>query len=195
MSFLKIRSLLLSILVLFAIIPGLTFAADAAKSTDKKAMAAETKNKHDAEIIAFVMAIDDHEINAADEAMKHNLSAPVSDYAKMLKDHHEQNKSDMQKMADSMSVTPNESKMVMDFKATGDKKLAKLAATTPDDKFEHAYVDAMINGHKEALGKVDSFIKQANNADLKKSLTDFRKTVKDHLDQAEKLKKDMKAKK
>ncbi len=75
------------------------------------------------------------------------------------------------------------------------KGAGELAAIVPldGDAFEKAYIETMIKGHMEALDMIDSqLLKNAENAALKKHLTETRTHVAAHLDEAKKIQSGMK---
>lgn len=146
----------------------------------------DMKNK-EGNMIAFVMAVDNHEIEAADTALNKDISTPVADYAKMLKEDHTKNLSELKNLSNSTDIHPVESPAIKTLVEKGDKSLASMDKLN-GKKFENAYIDAMIKGHKEALAKIDSYLKNVKNESLKNFLTETRNAVATHLQDAKKLK-------
>lgn len=142
----------------------------------------------DAEVLAFVNAVNVNEILAAAEAQKKKISGPVMDYAKMLQTEHGANMAKTNALGLSINVTPSITKAVDAEIKKGAGGLAMLVPMDGKD-FESAYLDAMIKGHTDVLAMIDNqLMKTAKNDKLKSHLTETRGHVAMHLEQAKKLK-------
>ena len=145
------------------------------------------ENMNDAEILAFVIAVDMNEILAAAEAQKKKVSAPVLDYAKMLHKEHGKNAGDTMKLGQKIGLTPAATTAVDKLSVKGAGELAMLVPLEGDE-FSKAYIDAMVKGHTEVLDMIDNqLLKNADNAALKKHLTDMRGHIVAHLEKAKQL--------
>lgn len=145
----------------------------------------------DAEALALIMAVDMHEIDAATEAQKKELSQPVMDYAKMLHTEHSKNLQKGQDLSQSAGLAPAETEKVQNMKEKGAND---LAAITPlnGKEFERAYIDAMVKGHTDALNMLDNeLIPAAQEEALKNHLSESRMHVAMHLDRAKELQANM----
>ena len=143
----------------------------------------------DAEVLAFVNAVNVNEILAASEAQKKKIGQPVMDYAKMLHTEHGANMAKTAQLGQSINVTPSITKAVDAVMKKGAGELATLIPMDGKD-FETAYIDAMIKGHTEVLDMIDNqLMKIAKNDMLKAHLTETRGHVAMHLEQAKKLKR------
>ncbi len=142
----------------------------------------------DAEVLAFVNAVNVNEILAASVAEKKKISGPVMDYAKMLHTEHGANMAKTMQLGMSINVVPSITKPVDAVTKKGAGELATLVSMDGKD-FETAYLDAMIKGHTEVLAMIDNqLLKTAKNDALKSHLTETRGHVAMHLDKAKKLK-------
>ncbi len=160
---------------------------DTAQGDNTNAMSMDDKAGTDAEALAWVMQVDNNEINAAQEAQKKKISQPVMDYAKMLEKEHSDNLQKTKDMSQSMNEMPAETQSVEDLKAKGNDMLSSLSSMDGMD-FERNYIDAMVKGHTEALSMLDNqLIPNAKSADLKNHLTETRQHVAMHLDRAKEL--------
>ena len=160
---------------------------DTAQGDNTNAMSMDDKAGTDAEALAWVMQVDNNEINAAQEAQKKKISQPVMDYAKMLEKEHSDNLQKTKDMSQSMNEMPAETQAVEDLKAKGNDMLSSLSSMDGMD-FEKNYIDAMVKGHTEALSMLDNqLIPNAKSADLKNHLTETRQHVAMHLDRAKEL--------
>ena len=139
------------------------------------------------EILAFLAAVNHHEIDAAAAAKSKKISARVSEYAMMLNDHHSSNLEKTLALGQSINIEPQETESIKEFKKKGNEELTKLAALEGTG-FESAYLDAMIKGHTEVLAWIDSkSITSTKSEALKAHLDETRMQIAMHLEEAKKL--------
>lgn len=141
-----------------------------------------------ADALAMLAAIDEHEIAAADQAMSKNVTGQVRDYAQMMKTDHSKNLADTTKLGAANSTSP----AVTALKEKGQADLRELGNNT-GKAYEKAYIDAMVNGHTDALSKLDgTLIPAATDANVRQHLTTTRDTVARHLDKAKEIQSSLK---
>lgn len=147
----------------------------------------------DAETLAWLIALNENEVDAAmiaeqkaSIAAQKKLSEPVLAYAKMLHMQHAKGAQDTRELASKIGVTPAETAAVKELKEKGKQNGAKLAPLTGPE-FERAFLDLMATGHREALNKVEGFQKTAKHDALKQHLAATRERVATHLKEAERL--------
>lgn len=139
------------------------------------------------EILAFLAAVNQHEIDAAAAAKSKEISEQVSEYAMMLSDHHSSNLEKTMALSDSINIEPQETESIKEFKKKGKEELTKLAALEGKG-FESAYLDAMIKGHTEVLAWIDSkWTTSTKSEALKAHLDETRIQIAMHLEEAKKL--------
>lgn len=161
-------------------------------SPKRVAMSDSGKAGGDGEILGFVGAVDENEVLAAAEAQKKKISGPVLDYAKMLHKEHGRNVADTLKLGQKIGVTPLETPAVDKLRVKGASELAALIPLD-GDQFASAYIAAMVKGHAEALDMIDNqLLKNARNDAVKKHLTETRRHVDRHLQEAKKIQSAMK---
>ena len=141
----------------------------------------------DAETVKLLMAINQNEINLANEAQKKQLSPSVGDYAKMISKEHSENLTKTNEIAQANQITPKDSPRSRLLEGKGEKEVTKLSALE-GPKFEAAFIQAMIKGHTEALSIIKARISVTGNDALKTHLTETRDRIQSHLDQAKALK-------
>lgn len=150
------------------------------------------KSGSDAEVLAFVIAVDDNEVLAAAEVAKKKPSSAVLDYAKMMHQEHGKNQAQTMELGQKINVTPVDTEAVDKLRVKGAGELAALIPLKGDD-FEAAYVTAMVKGHTEALEMIDSkLMEAANDESLKKHLKETRSTIAQHLEEGKKLQASLK---
>lgn len=141
----------------------------------------------DAQIMAVVATVDEHEIDASTKAMKKKLTKEAKDFAKMLKEQHTANKNKGKQVAKQAGIKPATNPLSDSLKAKGDADVKAMQAMAGSD-FEKAYIEAMVKGHTEVLDLLDqSLIPTAQNADVKTFLNETRGHVAAHLEQAQRL--------
>lgn len=128
----------------------------------------------DAEVMGFVVAVNDNEILTAAEAAKEKVSLQVLEYAKRLHAEHGQNLGETLKLGLKIDVTPLETTAVDKLRVKGAGEFAALLPLNGEE-FETAYIAAMIKGHNEVLDMIDNqLLKATDNDALKKHLTETR---------------------
>jgi len=142
---------------------------------------------HDGEIVAYMQAIDNHEISVAKVAKDKKVDAEVMNFAEMMVTQHNENLQKLSDLSSKDNIAVDETSAVKKFKEAGDKGLAEISKLD-DAKFQKAYIKAMIKGHTDVNNMLMKFEKEVQNADLKQYLVDTKKVVEEHLADAKKLK-------
>ena len=180
------------IAVLLALV-GVTGPAWAQTTPSRSAAAAAAKTGGDAEILAWLIALNENEVTVAttaeqkaSTAEQQKISQPVLDYAKMLHVQHAKGAQDTKELAAKIGIMPVETPAVEQLRAKGKDTNGKLTSLM-GPAFERAFVDQMAAGHREALQKVEGFLKTAQNDALKQHLTGTRERISLHLKEAERL--------
>lgn len=132
--------------------------------------------------LALLVAVDDHEIQAAQQAASKNVSAPVLDYARLMENSHTDNLV-ATKALGALANTPE----VQAMKEKGASDLAALGNLSGKE-YETAYVEAMVKGHTEVLALIDGrLLSLASAGPVRDHLTKTRGHVAMHLEAAQKL--------
>jgi putative membrane protein len=142
---------------------------------------------HDGEIIAYMEAINNHEINVSKVAKDKKIDENVMKFADMMIEQHSANLQQVTDLSTKINVAADETHAVKKFEKNGDKNLTKLSKLD-NTKFQKAYIHAMIKGHTDVDHMIAHFEKEAENADLKQYLIDTKKVVEQHLAEAKQLK-------
>lgn len=136
-------------------------------------------------IIGCLIAVDDFEVRAATEAERRALPQSVLDYAKMLREQHEQHMAKTKDLASRMNVTATD--VSSKEKREHQDKLTQLQGL-PDREFARAYVDAMVEGHQKVLNKIDEkLVPNAKSTELKEFLATTRDHIQRHLDEGRRV--------
>lgn len=156
---------------------------------DMKSM--QSKMGGDGEIIAFLIAADEHEVAAANDASQKKSDAQVGDFAQMMNKDHSQHLEETRKLSDSQNIQPTETPTITKMKAQGQAEMTKLSQMQGAN-FDSAYMAAMVKGHTDVLNHVDHYMKTATNPELQSHLKATRDTVANHLAEAKKVQASLK---
>ncbi|MEJ7813012.1 MAG: DUF4142 domain-containing protein [Gemmatimonadaceae bacterium] len=141
----------------------------------------------DAEVLAFLIAMDDNVVLAATAAHKKKLGGDVAKLAQSLHEAHGTSQAKTMALGQKIKTTPVDTKAVDDLRVKGAGELAAFVPLSGSE-FERAYVRAMVMSHTEALELIDGqLLPVAKHKDLGKHLTTVREHVATHLEQAQKL--------
>ena len=151
---------------------------------DMKSM--QGKMGGDAEIIAFLIAADEHEVAAANDANQKKSDAKVGDFAQMMDRDHSKHLEDTRKLSDSQNIQPMDTPSITKMKTEGQAEMTKLSALQGAN-FDRAYMAAMVKGHTDVLNHVEHYMKTATNPELQSHLKATRDTVSQHLAEAKKV--------
>jgi predicted outer membrane protein len=165
--------------------PGTAAPGTAAPATP--AAAPDLSVLSDADILGLNLAIDTNEIEAAKGAEKKKMGKEAMSYAKMLRKEHAKDADKTLKLGTTLGMAPSMPAVAVDLRAKGTADWATIASLE-GAAFEKAYIDAMVNGHTEALQLIDSrMVPNAKDARLKQHLTELRSHVASHLEQGKRL--------
>lgn len=122
------------------------------------------------------------EIALGNVAQQNAMRKDVKDFgARMVKDHTGA-ADDLKKIADAKHIT-----LPTALSADDQKKVDDMKAKT-GNKFDKAYIDMMIDGHKKAAGEFEDEIKAGSDADLRAFASKTLDAIHAHLDAAQKCK-------
>jgi putative membrane protein len=133
------------------------------------------------------------EIDAGQYAQKNASAAAVKEYAKTVVADHQRldrdlvafgKKNGVSKIAKMMPMSDEEKRMHEESMSSM-AKMKKMKRA----ELDRAFLSMMVTNHETELGKLDSTIAEAQNADLKKMLEDTRPVLQRHVDKARELQK------
>jgi putative membrane protein len=143
----------------------------------------------DEQIAAIIDAANGAEVDAARLALQESKNPRVKKFAQKMIDHHGKAKQDQSKLLSKLGMTPAESTKQKDLKtsAADTERTLKSASSALFDK---VYIDIQVADHQMVLDSLDrELIPSVKNAELKKSLEDFRPKVAAHLEEALEIQK------
>lgn len=141
----------------------------------------------DPQIAAIVVAANQVDIDAGQQAVKKSKNPEVVKFAQqMVTDHTAVNKAAVD-LVTKLKVTPEPTDASKSLASGGNEKLGQLAKLD-GDAFDKAYVDNEVAYHKAVIAVVDNqLIPSATNDELKNTLTGVKPTLDAHLKHAEQL--------
>ena len=143
----------------------------------------------DAETLAMLIALDLDEVHAAMVAKDKKVAKPIQDFAQKMHESHGKNVDDTVAIGESSKVTPVVTNKVGELH---DKNAAALAEimTLEGDAFGREYVDLMVKGHTDAQNMIDQRLATTRSEEIKNHLTETRKAITTHLEEAKDLQQD-----
>lgn len=141
-----------------------------------------------ADALALLIVVNEHEIAAADQAQTKQVTGPVLAYVQMMKADHGKNLADTTRLGGAASTAP----AVTSLRSKGEADL-KALARQDGSAYEKAYMEAMVRGHGEALALIDGTLLPAAKADnVRQHFTATRTAVAHHLERAKEIQATMK---
>lgn len=145
----------------------------------------------DAAIVADVATANQGEIAAGKIAESKATNADVKAFARMMVADHSKMLSAGQALAKKANITPDTA-AADSLRAANSSTADALNSASKGMTFDTAYVNAQVAGHEATLDMIKSAAGAAQNADLKKMLTDAQPTVQSHLDRIKDIQSKMK---
>ena len=139
----------------------------------------------DAEIFSMVRSVDAGEATAGKLAESKASSGDIKAFARdMVRDHSAMEKTGAS-LASALGAAAKPA--AKDSIAAANDSLATQLRTMTGKDFDRAYINAQVDGHMHALAFLQQAQSQAQNADLKKMVTNAIPDVQKHLDRARAL--------
>ena len=145
--------------------------------------------------LAMVMAVDQHEIAAAEQAQEKQLSGDAAAYAETLLEDHTRNLEATRGLmglegepgTGDENVPGADDDMVAQMREKHASERERLGQLDGDE-YERAWIEAMVAGHTEALQMLDNqLIPSADDEELRGHLQNTRQAIARHLETAQEL--------
>ena len=190
-NFRKLKSSLFFIALLTVTSFAITSCDNKAKTEDAKEVAEDkneakmddSKNEYDAEFLVDVAEANQEEISLGKLAQQKGSMADVKDLGKMMVEAHTKASADLSALAAKKSISLPESKT--DDVIEGYKEMSEKAGK----KFDEAYCEKMVDGHKDVISKFEKASTDAVDPDIKMMATNMLPDLRKHLEMAEMCKK------
>lgn len=139
-----------------------------------------------AEALALLAAVNEHEIAAAEQAREKQVEGEVMEYAETMHSEHSANLEATRGLADPAADIAD-SPRLEELRSSGQATLDRLSALEGEE-YARAYIDAMVQDHQKALDMLENeLIPAAEDDAVRQHLTTTRDTVAAHLEQAQAL--------
>jgi putative membrane protein len=183
----RILAIGVSILLLVFITPVLAQYDKPATKPEPKQNEMKSDMRAEGEIIAFLLAVDQHEVAAGKMANQKSTNANVKQYAETMIRDHTKHLEDTQKLMNNINVQPREAPDIDQTKAEAEAARKKLTSMQ-GAAFDSAYIDQMVKDHATALDHIDNhYLKATENAQLLNLLRETRTAVAKHHEEAERI--------
>ena len=190
-NFRKLKSALFFIALITITSFGMTSCDNKAKTEDAKEVAEDkneakmddSKNEYDAEFLVDVAEANQEEIGLGKLAQEKGTMADVKDLGKMMVAEHTKALADLSALAAKKSISLPASKT--DDVIEGYKEMSEKTGK----KFDEAYCEKMVDGHKDVISKFEKASTDAVDPDIKMMATNMLPDLRKHLEMAEMCKK------
>lgn len=141
----------------------------------------------DAEILAFLFAVNAHEVETARLALQKSESDEIRGLARRLRQDHGAGVQKSVELARRVGVTPVLAEPVMSLEEQTTEGLARIARLEGDE-FDRVFLDTVIAEHQLVLETIDNqLLPNARHPELPRHLQATRRLVAAHLDEAMRL--------
>ena len=190
-NFRKLKSALFFMALITVASFGMTSCDNKAKTEDAKEVAEDkneakmddSKNEYDAEFLVDVAEANQEEIGLGKLAQEKGTMADVKDLGKMMVAEHTKALADLSALAAKKSISLPASKT--DDVIEGYKEMSEKTGK----KFDEAYCEKMVDGHKDVISKFEKASTDAVDPDIKMMATNMLPDLRKHLEMAEMCKK------
>lgn len=151
------------------------------------AAAVSAADQAQVDALAFIVAIDEQEVAAAEQARGKKIDASIRAYADLLHQEHSSNLDQTHALADAARLLLKDGADVMAYRSRGQADLERMAALDADE-YAEAYLTAISDDHAEALALIDErLLRAATRPELRQHLLATRSQVEQHLQAANAL--------
>jgi len=148
------------------------------------------QNRKDGGIIGELVALNNNEIMASQEAVQKATNHSVKRYAEMIERDHKKNLDQVLKLSEKLGIAPIETKAVSSLQHAGKKEVKQLSALNGAN-FDKAYIDDMVKDHTAALKLLDHHLVKATNPALKAQVERTRPHIVAHLEKGKKIQQEL----
>lgn len=155
-------------------------------SAENRALGERPDTGRHGETLAFLLAIHEHEVLAAEQAAAKDVSPRVKEFARTLHEDHGRGAVETMQLGKRAGVPTVQTEAVERMVRRGTAELADLVLLD-GPAYERAFLDAMVRGHQEAISLLDDRISNVEDAEVRDHLAAARGVIRRHLDEARRL--------
>ena len=190
-NFRKLKSALFFVALLTVTSFAITSCDNKAKTEDAKEVAEDkneakmddSKNEYDAEFLVDVAEANQNEMSLGKLAQQKGSMAEVKEFGKMMVEEHTKEMADLSALAAKKSISLPAAKT--DDVIEGYKEMSEKSGK----KFDEAFCEKMVDGHKDVISKFEKASTDAVDPDIKMMATNMLPDLRKHLEMAEMCKK------
>jgi putative membrane protein len=153
------------------------------------AAAATVREYTDAELLGFLNAANDGEVEMGRMVEAKATDAQVKAYARRITGEHEAFKKEVDALAAKLGVTPAVPENDEDLVDDHTKAMADLNGKAKGKEFDEAFVEHQKEMHRKVIDEVEDALGRTQNADMKALLEKARTALRAHLEAAEEIEK------
>ena len=143
----------------------------------------------DGEVLSFVMALNDGEVQMAEMGKKSATNAEVKTFAGMMSQHHTQGMARVRNLQGKTKIELKDNELTTKAKNDANQNMAMLR-DKKGKEFDRLFIDTQVRMHKDALDALDNRVIPAiSNGEVKTGVSEMRRQVADHLTKAEAIQK------
>jgi|SRR5579871_1033323 len=146
---------------------------------------------YDGEIVAFLELVNHYEIDLAKKLLNKLKNKEAKSFAEFMINEHTKLNSEIEQISRDNKILPIHTTKILALKKDTEKEFKRLSSLK-SPKLDKSYIDAMVNGHKDALHQIDSYLLNVHNPELRKGLEEAHHHVADHLIKAQQIQENMK---
>lgn len=162
-------------------------------TTAVPAAVASPADQAQVQALAFIVAFDEQQMAAAEQARGKKIEPRIRAYADLLHAEHSANLDRTHALADAARLALKDDADVLAFRSRGESDLERMAALE-DEEYAQAYLAAMADGHAEVLALIDQrLLAAAIRPELRQHLTAARAQLEQQLQSAKALQSEIPA--
>ncbi len=152
----------------------------------------ETSTKlNDGQIVDILQTVNKLEISTSDIALKKKGTLQLEAYAQYLIDQHEKKMDELKELAARLNIK-TEASPISEKLSAERKEMVDSLGKLQGEAFDKAYIDAMVNSHEGGLHLLETMlIPEAQNAQLRDFVVQFKEMVEHHLERAKEVQKSL----
>lgn len=162
------------------------------ETNGQSANSQQAQNSQDGDVLAWLIVLNQNEITAANAIQKRNVSPEVKKYANMLDKEHSKNLKDTLNLSRKTGEKPTPNDESQSLKLKGKQELTSMKPLK-DKEVEIIFIDTMVQGHSDALNKLDKDIPNVKNSQIKQHLEVTRDHIAQHLEAAKNIQNQLKS--
>ena len=150
-----------------------------------------TPKLNDGQIVDILQTVNKLEISTSEIALKKKGTLQLEAYAQYMIDQHEKKREELKELADRLNIK-EEASPISEKLSAERKEMIDSLSELKGEAFDKAYIDAMVQSHEGGLHLLETMlIPEAQNAQLRDFVVQFKEMVEHHLERAKEVQKSL----